>query len=146
MSSAALQAAITTMMKQTDSAGKRLNLKPKYLLVPADLLFTAVTLVNSTLAPGTANNDKNVLEGVVEPIPVAQFTDATDYYLICDPEEIESIEIGFVGGKEEPELLEQNGPLLGQVFTNDQISYKVRWEFGGAWLDYRGAFWSQVAG
>jgi hypothetical protein len=32
------------------------------------------------------------------------------------------------------------------VFTNDQMSFKVRWEFGGAWLDYRGAFWGNVAG
>ena len=146
LSSTALQAAITSMMKQTDTAGKRLNLKPRYLLVPADLLFTALTIVNSTLTPGTANNDANVLKGAVEPIPVAQFTDATDWYLVCDPQDIESIEIGFVGGKEEPELLYQDAPLLGQVFTNDQIAYKVRWEFGGAWLDYRGAFWSQAAG
>jgi hypothetical protein len=146
LSSSALQAAITTMMKQSDTAGKRLNLKPRYLLVPADLLFTALTIVNSTLTPGTSNNDANVLKGAVEPIPVAQLTDATDWYLICDPQDIESIEIGFVGGKEEPELLLQDAPLHGQVFTNDQIAYKVRWEFGGAWLDYRGAFWSQAAG
>ena len=85
-------------------------------------------------------------QGAVEPISVAQFTDVTDYYLICDPADIESIEIGFVGGKEEPELLMQDAPLLGQVFTNDQMSFKVRWEFGGGWLDYRGAFWAQVAG
>src|SRR5688500_16127746 len=94
LSSAALQAAITAMMKQTDTAGKRLNLKPRYLLVPADLYFTAVTIVNSTLTPGTANNDANVLKGAVEPIPVAQLTDPTDWYLICDPQDIESIEIG----------------------------------------------------
>ncbi|HET7770100.1 MAG TPA: Mu-like prophage major head subunit gpT family protein, partial [Chloroflexota bacterium] len=119
LSSTALQAAITSMMKQTDTAGKRLNLKPRYLLVPADLLFTALTIVNSSLTPGTSNNDANVLKGVVEPISVAQFTDATDWYLICAPRDIESIEIGFVGGKQEPELLMQDAPLLGQVFTND---------------------------
>ena len=146
LSSAALQAAITSMMKQTDTASKRLNLKPRYLLVPADLLFTSLTIVNSTLTPGTANNDANVLQGAVEPIPVAQFTDPTDWYLICGPEDIESIEIGFVGGREDPEILTQDAPLLGQVFTNDQLTYKVRWEFGGAWLDYRGTFWSQAAG
>src|SRR5688500_1204566 len=146
LSSAAVQAAITSMMKQTDSAGKRLNLKPRYLLVPADLLFTALTIVNSSMVPGSNNNDVNVLQGVLEPIPVAQFTDPTDYYLICAPRDIESIEIGFVGGKQEPELLMQDAPLLGQVFTNDQLSFKVRWEFGGAWLDSRGAFWSQAAG
>ena len=119
LSGAALQAAITSMLKQPDSAGKRLNLKPRYLLVPSDLLFTALTIVNSTLVPGSANNDTNVLKGAVEPISVAQFTDATDYYLMCDPTDIESVEVGFVGGREEPELLMQDRPDQGQVFTND---------------------------
>jgi len=71
----------------------------------------------------------------VEPISVAQFTDVTDYYLLCAPSDIESIEVGFVNGREEPELLLQDRPDAGQVFTNDQMSFKVRWEFGGGWLD-----------
>jgi hypothetical protein len=145
LSSTALQAAITSMMKQTNSASKRLNLRPRYLLVPPDLLFTALTLVNSTLVPGSTNNDANVLKGAVEPISVAQFADPTDWYLVCDPAQVESIEVGFVNGRESPEFLLQDRPLAGQVFTNDQISFKVRWEFGGAWLDYRGAHWAQVA-
>ncbi len=146
LSSTSLQAAITAMMKQTNSAGKRLNLRPRYLLVPPDLLFTALTIVNSTLVPGSNNNDTNVLKGAVEPISVAQFTDATDWYLIADPAQIESIEIGFVGGREAPDLLLQDAPTAGMVFTNDQISFRVRWEFGGGWLDYRGAYWAQVTG
>ncbi len=51
-----------------------------------------------------------------------------------------------MGGRETPELLLQDRPDTGQVFTNDQITYKIRWEFGGGWVDYRGALWSQVAG
>ncbi len=146
LSYAALKVVWTAMLKQTDTAGKRLNLRPRYLLVPPDLMLTAAEIVQSALAPGGNNNDKNVLQGALEPISVAQFTDATDYYLICDPGEIESIEVGFVNGREEPELLLQDSPLAGQVFTNDQMSFKVRWEFGGGWVDYRGAFWAQVAG
>jgi phage major head subunit gpT-like protein len=146
LSADALKAAITAMMKQMDTAGKRLSLRPRYLVVPADLLFTALTLVNSTLAPGGANNDVNVLKGALEPIAAAQLADASDWYLLCDPADVESIEIGFVGGREEPELLMQSQPGAGQVFSHDQISYKVRWEFGGGWIDYRGAYWSQVAG
>ena len=146
LSSAALQAAITLMMKQTDSAGKRLNLKPRFLLVPPDLYFTSLTIVNSTLVAGSNNNDANVLKGAVEPISAAQFVDVTDWYLVCDPQDVESIEIGFVGGVEEPQLLMQNQPTVGSVFTNDQISFRIRWEFGGGWLDYRGAFWGNVAG
>ncbi len=146
LSATALQAAMTLMMKQVNTAGKRLNLRPAYLLVPPDLLFTAMTLVSSTLVPGSMNNDANVLRGALEPLSVAQFTDATDWYVVADPRHVETIEVGFVGGRETPDLLMQDAPLEGQVFTNDQISFKVRWEFGGGWLDYRGAVWSQVAG
>lgn len=146
LSATALQNAATLLMKQTNSAGKRLNLRPAFLLVPPDLLFTAMTLVSSTLIPGSMNNDINVLKGMMTPIAVPQFTDVTDWYIFADPRMAEGIEIGFVGGRETPELLMQDGPAEGQVFTNDQMSYKVRWEFGGGWLDYRPAVWSQVAG
>lgn len=146
LSATSLQSAATLLMKQTNSASKRLNLRPAYLLVPPDLLFTAMTLLSSTLVPGSMNNDINVLKGMMTPIAVPQFTDVTDWYIFADPRMAEGIEIGFVGGRETPELLMQDGPAEGQVFTNDQMSYKVRWEFGGGWLDYRPAVWAAVAG
>jgi len=96
--------------------------------------------------PGSNNNDANVLYGLLEVISVPQFTDTNNWYLMADPALIEGLEVGFVGGRDAPELLVQDEPAAGQVFTNDQISYKVRWEFGAGWLDYRGAFWSEVAG
>ena len=141
----ALQTAMTQMMKQTNSAGKRLGLKPRYLLLPPDLYWTAVTILNSTLLPGSQNNDANPLQGMLEPIVVPQFSDANDYYLMADPAQIECLEVGFINGQETPELLVQDNPTAGSVFTNDAISYKVRWEFGGGWLDYRGAYWAEVS-
>ena len=145
LAATALQSAITQMMKQTNSADKRLGIKPRYLLLPPDLYWTAVTILNSTLLPGSQNNDANPLQGMLEPIVVPQFSDAKDYYLMADPAQIESLEVGFINGQETPELLVQDNPTAGSVFTNDAISYKVRWEFGGGWLDYRGAYWAEVA-
>jgi len=145
LAAASLQTAITQMMKQTNSAGKRLGLKPRYLLLPPDLYWTAVTILNSTLLPGSQNNDANPLQGMLEPIVAPQFSDAKDYYLMADPAQIECLEVGFINGQETPELLVQDNPTAGSVFTNDAISYKVRWEFGGGWLDYRGAYWAEVA-
>src|SRR5581483_7810634 len=134
LDAAGLRTGLLTMLKQTNSAGKRLGLRPRFLLVPPDLVFTALTLVQSALVPGSNNNDKNVLQGAVEVISVPQFVDATDWYLVTDPQQVETIEIGFVGGRETPELLLQDRPDTGQVFTNDQITYKIRWEFGGGWV------------
>ena len=140
LSSAALQTAITVMMKFQNSAGKALGIAPRYLLVPPDLVWTGLTLVNSAMVPGSANNDVNVLKGIVEVVSVPQFTDTNNWYLMADPAVIEGIELGFLGGREEPELLVQDNPTDGSVFTNDAIAYKVRHIYGGGWLDYRAAY------
>ena len=140
LSSASLQAAITAMMKFQNSAGKVLGTSPRYLLIPPDLLWTARVMLNSALLPGGANNDINVVQGIVEPVVVPQFTDTNNWYLMADPAVIEGIELGFLNGREEPELLVQDNPTDGSVFTNDAIAFKVRHIYGGGWLDYRAAY------
>jgi hypothetical protein len=48
------------------------------------------------------------------------------------------IEIGFFGGREEPELFVQDAPNVGSLFSNDVITYKIRHIYGGGVLDFRG--------
>ena len=139
-----LAAAITNVRKHANSAAQRIGISPKFLLIPAELEWAAAALVNSTLAPGTANNDVNALQGIVRPIVVPQFTDADNWYLHPAPAEAETVEIGFLNGRQEPELLVQDTPNVGTVFTNDAITWKVRWIFGAAWLDWRGAYGAVV--
>jgi hypothetical protein len=145
LSSAALQNSLVVMAKFTNSAGKRLGLQGRYLLVPPDLEFTARVLTQSAQVPGSANNDANVLRGVVEPVVVPQFADTNNWYLMADPAAIEGLELGFLNGREEPELLVQDSPTEGSVFTNDAITWKVRHVYGGVWLDYRAAVANLVA-
>jgi hypothetical protein len=47
------------MRKQTNMAGKPIGLKPRYLLVPLDLEFTAMTILKSVGLPGGNNRDTN---------------------------------------------------------------------------------------
>lgn len=145
LSHANLKTTLVLFLNQVDTASKRMGIGPRFLLVPHDLLFTALEIVNSTLVPGSANNDRNVLQGVVEVRGVPQFTDVNDWFLMADPQDVETIEIGFVGGREAPELLMQDAPDAGSVFTNDAISFKVRHEYGGGWVDFRGAQRNVVA-
>jgi hypothetical protein len=140
LSSSALQSAMTVLEKMQNTASKRIGVRGKYLLIPPDLRWTAAVITQSQYASGTANNDINPLAGAIVPIVVPQFTTAYQWYLLADPAQIESIEIGFLNGREEPELLVQDNPTVGNVFTNDAISYKVRHIYGLGWLDYRGAF------
>lgn len=138
LQSTSLEAAMTVLEKMTNSAGKRIGVIGRYLLVPADLRWTAMQLTRSQLLPGSPNNDINPLAGEIVPIVVPQFTNAHNWYLVADPRQIECIEVGFLNGREEPELLMQDSPSAGTVFTNDEISYKVRHIYGAGVLDYRG--------
>lgn len=140
LSSAAMQTGVTAMREQTNFAGKRIGLRPRFLIVPPELEFTAMVVTQSAGVPGSANNDLNPMLGYCVPIVSPQLTNTTQWFLACDPREIDTLEIGFVGGQVNPVLLVQDSPLLGLNFNNDVISYKCRFEFGGACIDYRGLY------
>lgn len=140
-----LAAAMVAIAKMTDTASKRMGLVGKYLLVPPDLQYSAFTLAFSQLQPGTADNDINALHGRVDPIVVPQFTDTNNWYLMAPPDQVELIEVGYLHDQRTPELFVQDDPTAGTVFTQDAISYKIRWVFGVGWLDYRGVYGSVVS-
>jgi Mu-like prophage major head subunit gpT len=140
LSSGAMQSGITAMREQTNFAGKRLGLRPRFLVVPPELEFTAMVVTKSAGVPGSNNNDINPMLGYVTPIVSPQLTNTTQWFLIGDPREIDTIEIGFVGGQVNPALFIQDQPLLGLNFTADVITYKIRHEYGGTVVDYRGMY------
>ncbi len=140
LSSAAMQTGVTAMREQTNFAGKRIGLRPKYLIVPPELEFTAMVVTKSAGIPGSANNDINPMLGYVTPIVSPQLSNAVHWYFAADPNVVDTIEIGFVGGQVNPALFIQDQPLFGLNFTQDVVSYKCRHEYGGAVMDYRGLY------
>ena len=140
LASAALQTAVTAMCRQTNLASKPIGLKPRFLLVPPELEFTAMTIVKSAGVPGSNYNDINPMLGYVEVIVAPQIASPSYWTAIADPRVIDTVEIGFVGGQMNPQLFIQDQPLFGNNFTNDVITYKVRHEYGGAVVDYRGFY------
>lgn len=139
LSELSLSAAVTAMRSQLSEKGNPLNIEPGFLVVPPELEFTAKKLVNSVLVPGGSTNDINVLQGMVEVLVEPQLDDANNWYLVAKPSSIATIEIGFLGGRETPEI------LVREDFERDVIWYKGRLVFGGAVMDYRGFFGSIVA-
>ncbi len=145
LSSSAMQAGVTAMREQTNYASKRIGLRPKYLIVPPELEFTGLVLVKSAGLPGSNNNDINPMMGytqlIVSPqLPAAGTPSNSSWYLAADPAEVDTIEIGFVGGQVNPALFIQDNPLFGLNFTQDAVSYKCRHEYGGAVMDWRGLY------
>jgi phage major head subunit gpT-like protein len=140
LASAALQTAVTKMRRQTNLAGKPIGLKPRFLVVPPELEWQAMVVTKSAGAPGNNYNDINPMLGYCEVIVAPQISSATYWIAVADPRVIDTIEIGFVGGQMNPQLFIQDQPLFGNNFTNDVITYKVRHEYGGAVVDYRGFY------
>jgi len=105
LSSAAMQSGITAMREQTNFAGKRIGLRPRFLVVPPELEWNAMIVTKSAGIPGSNNNDINPMLGYVSVVVSPQLTaSTTNWFLVCDPREIDTIEVGFVGGMCNPAL------------------------------------------
>ena len=124
-----------------------LALEKPILWVPRALNGTALALQKSEKHPETAEGGINTLRDQFD-VQQSPFLrgDENNYYLSAKPSDVEGIEIGFLNGKEEPEILVQDQPTVGNVFVYDTIRYKVRHEYGGAVVDFRAFAGSIVSG
>ena len=117
------------MLKQTElSSADRMGIGPKGILCPPDLESAVWTAFQRS-----TNLDKDFIQ-TLNPviIPVWYWTDVTDWAAYADPNDLPGIEIGFLDGQEEPELFVQDQPNIGSMFSNDQLTYKIRHIYGGA--------------
>ncbi len=137
-----LAAGRLAMLKQSEKdSGDRLGIGPRDLWVPPDLEEDAVDLFRRN-----TENDKNFVQSLsLNVIPVWYWTDLNDWMLSADPMDIPTMEVGFLDGNEEPELFVQDNPTVGSVFSNDEITYKVRHIYGGNLVEFRGVYKAVVA-
>lgn len=130
---------MVTQARSGESSGF-VGLTPRYLAAPPELYVTAYKLTSSESAVVGSTESAttpNPWRGIV-PIEVPVWTDANDWILVADPATCPTIEVGFYQGREEPEILVQDQPAIGSVFTADKITYKVRHIWGLTVLDHRG--------
>lgn len=124
------------MMQQTEAGSDaRLSIPPRFLLVPAELEKIAYELFKNR---GTSNDPNFEMSTAPTVVPVWYWTDANDFAMAAAPSDIPSIEIGFLDGRQEPEIFVQDAPTVGSLFASDKITYKIRHIYGGAVTDYRG--------
>ncbi len=152
LSDSALAAARKAMRTQTayGDTSELLGAVPKFLVVPPDLEEAAFQLCTSAVAIGTGANGTaganasdipNMHQGMT-PIVVDYFsaTSANRWFVVADPNTVPTIEVGFLDGKEEPELFVQQDQTVGSVFNVDSVTYKIRHVHGVAVLDHRAFF------
>jgi len=144
LSLAALNAARYAMRSQAafGNSAEILGLTPKLLLVPNEMEELAFKLCMGPMtlisAGTTESSDAPNLHRGLEYLVVDSWTDATNWYLVCNPKDCPTIELGFYQGREEPELFVQDQPNVGSMFAADKITYKIRHIWGYCILDYRG--------
>ena len=141
LTAATLQIAVEQMLKQTEfSSAERLGLIPKVLVVPAELYRAAWELVTSAvkiISADTATTPNYFKQYEIEVVQNLWQTDANDWFLIADPKMNPTIEIGFLNGREEPELFVADAENVGSALTADKVQYKIRHIYGGDVLDHR---------
>lgn len=119
------------MRTQTAPNGDLIDAMPKFLLVPAALeglalQFTSMAYVSN--APGSINPFAQALTPLVEP----RLTSASQWYVIADNAEVDTVEYGYLEGMETPQItsyVDQN---------NDGVTIKCTHSFGCKATDWRG--------
>jgi len=150
LASASLTAAILAMRDQTElSSGEVLgNAKPRYIVYPNELEQTAFELAQASVSQvsGRAETIENwfLSFGLTPLPPIGYWTDANDWALIGDPMTSPTIEVSFLNGRQEPEILVQDQVNVGSMFTADKLSVKGRLIFGTKALDHRFMFKAAV--
>jgi hypothetical protein len=145
--------AVTAFSESLEILGER-N-KPKHFIVPGQLEFVAQRLLNPSDAylaaianPSTEQSlDPQAFKGMGMDYTVYdQLTDVTDWWAVADPAEVATMVIGFLNGREEPEMFVQDMPNVGSNFNADKTTYKVRHIYGGVIEDHRSFYRMVVSG
>ncbi len=132
---ASLDNARAAMRLQKGLDGKTpINTAPRYLLVPAALETIAQQMV-AKIQPTTAA-DANPFSGQLEVIvePRLDATSSTAWFLVADFAVIDTLEHAWLESTQGPEFFTREG------WSVDGIEFKVRDDFGGGILDWRGFY------
>lgn len=131
---------LKAMYAQTEmNSGEGLALLPKWLWVPRDLLEIAKGL-NSSWPGASTPNPHAGLFGLNHERIICHplFTDANDWGMIANGDDVELLEAAYMFGNREPEFFVADNPTVGQMFVADKIQYKIRHEYEFEIADYRG--------
>jgi hypothetical protein len=163
LSEDALAQALTKIRKQTDPNGNVIGLSPRTVVIPPELDLIIDRILTSTTVPlagffqsgnTTATTPRdfgmggtNVLSRRnLTPVVEEYLTDPNDWYVFADMGEAPTIAVGFLNGVETPAIMLKDPGMrliLGgsdpYSMEYDEITWKVRHEWGVAALDWRGA-------
>ncbi|HEX21404.1 MAG TPA: hypothetical protein ENH19_01975, partial [Actinobacteria bacterium] len=101
----AVDAALNAIETATDNeSGEIMGLNARYLVVPVALYKYALVLRDAEQIPNAAGTAlvPNVVRGRFEVVKEPLFTDNNDWYVVADPNDIPTVEVGFLNNKRVP--------------------------------------------
>jgi hypothetical protein len=147
-------AAYKALAKMTEpGSGERIGmlddpkLKP-VLVYPIDLMETGESVVNDDeyfSSNDLTTKTRNPMKGKITGVQCSILTDANDWGMLMPPSVVDMIEMGYLNGRTEPEMFLADNPNEGQMFVADKIRHKIRHEYAGTVVDYRGGYKVEVA-
>jgi hypothetical protein len=129
------------MRRQTGLDGTtKLNVTPKYLLVPTTLETTADQLIG-TITPATVAN-ANPFSGQLTKIVEPRLDDVSEsaWYIAASPDQIDILEYAFLEGEDGPMVESRIG------FDIDGLEIKARHDFAAKVIDHRGLYLNEGTG
>ena len=145
LTAAALQAAITAMMRFRDDQGKPAGVKPNVLVVPPELYWEATELLTSSQYPDPITTASqylavNPLKGMLTLVTSPYLTSPSDWFLLDTARVVRAVVLqmrkDFEFGALEDDS--ENG------FMRDQYLYGVRARYNVGFGDWRAAFGAEV--
>lgn len=137
----AVQAAIIKMRLARDLDGNRINIRPKYLIVPVGYEFKAQAILSATTVIKSSTTESgNPLSGMgIEVISDVALNDAAvkasdpaPWYLVADRASVRGIQVDYLNG--------QTIPTISRAETPGRLGYvwDIYLDWGVSVLDYRG--------
>ncbi len=145
---AVLSDAIEQLRNQTEQdSSEKLGLRAKWLIHGPDLEQESIEITESP-AKQVAADDATTrsfvhFKGVrtLSSIELGRTaTTDTHWWVMADPRDAETIAVGFLGGRDSPEIFVQSPmdtPTSGGAFDADVLTFKTRFVFGVTAVDFR---------
>lgn len=133
LTEAALDVAYQLFMAQTNEAGQFINVKPKYIVVGPKNASTAMKLTSANFTPNTQMGQALAQSLGLQVIVDANISGWT-WFLMADPNQIDTVEYAFLDGEEELFIDQRDG------FNIDGIEIKARMVFAAKAIDWRGMY------
>ena len=133
LSETTFEQALIDIQATTDDRNLVLALRPKVMIVPPNLDFTAAKLLESTQTPGDGNNSINPAKGRM-PYKVNHYlTDTDAWFILCDDHELN--------------LFMRRSPDFeqGSDFDTEDAKYKATARWSTGFSDFRGVYGSPGA-